>query len=315
MLALKQSKILPLMAKLIAHSHYFPGRTRLFSAITKRLKFSAGWIKHQHGFSWFIDSPHAQQMYLYSCEPFTSKLLYILSSKSTHFLDIGANRGWYSTLLKNKNNSLVVFAFEPDQQIYELLKKNLSQFSDSMGSIHTEHCGVGQSLGTASLNTFLEGNDGMKSFFPGNSLEVVTQELVKMITLDTYLASCLNLSKSAKFLLKIDVEGSEFEVILGGKSFIEEYQPVIVMEINSLLLSQAKANSQMVFKFMASLGYSFFWLDERENIIKVDMNVSPPHEDLLGSASGANYLFVSEKSINRSLVSEHGYTRNLDWIN
>ena len=314
MLELKESRILPLMANLISYSCYFPGRTRLFDAVTRRLKFSPGWIKHQSGFSWYIDSPHAQQMYLYSCEPFTSKLLSRLSSRVTHFLDIGANRGWYSTFLKNKNNSLVVYAFEPDQKIFEVLEKNLSQFTDSVGSIYIEHCGVGQSLGTASLNTFLEGNDGMKTFFPGDSLEVAGQELVQIVNLDTYLGSYLNPSKSLRFLLKIDVEGSEFEVILGGQRFIKEYQPIIIMEINSLLLSHAKTSSQMIFKFMASLGYSFFWLDERENITKVDVNNSPPHEALLGSTSGANYLFISEQSVDKNLLSELGYTKDLNWI-
>jgi FkbM family methyltransferase len=314
MIESKQSRILPLAANLISHSHYFPGRTRLFNLFTNRLKFTPGWVRHHKGFSWFIDSPHAQQMYLYSCEPFTSKVLSKLSSKASHFLDIGANRGWYSILLKNWNNKLVIHAFEPDQKIFQVLKKNLSQFGNFDDSIHTEHCGVGQSIGTATLTTYVEGNDGMKTFFPGGSLKVASQEVVQIVTLDSYLVSYLNPGKSPSFLLKIDVEGSEFEVILGGKDFIKEYQPIIVMEINALLLSHANVSSQTIFKFMESLGYIFFWLDEREDIIQINDLDSLPHEALLGSGHGANYLLIPKQSVNKGLVNELGYTKDLNWI-
>jgi hypothetical protein len=49
------------------------------------------------------------------------------------------------------------------------------------------------------------------------------------------------------FLLKIELEGGEVDVISGGRNFIKECQPRIVMEVNSLLLSHANATSRMVF--------------------------------------------------------------------
>ena len=243
-------------------------------------------------------------MYLYSSEPFTSKVLSKLGLSATHFLDIGANRGWYSTLLKNEYSELKIFAFEPDKKIFKVLQENLYQFSSAAESVHLEHCGVGEHIGTASLTTYVEGNDGMKTFFPNDSLKTLSKEIVQIVTLDNYLGSFLDSSEVYSFLLKIDVEGSELGVILGGEKLITKLQPVIIMEINSLLLSHAKASSRKIFEFMEKLGYSFFWLDERERVVRVHNFDSPPHEALLGSASGANYLFLPRKYVGDNLISE-----------
>jgi hypothetical protein len=65
---------------------------------------------------------------------------------------------------------------------------------------------------------------------------------------------------------------------------------------------------------MESLGYIFFWLDEREDIIQINDLDSLPHEALLGSGHGANYLLIPKQSVNKGLVNELGYTKDLNWI-
>jgi hypothetical protein len=115
------------------------------------------------------------------------------------------------------------------------------------------------------------------------------------------------------FLLKIELEGGEVDVISGGRNFIKECQPRIVMEVNSLLLSHANATSRMVFELMAQFGYSSFWLNERGAISLVKNFDFSPHETILGRESGANYLFLPGQLDSASAVAELNFAKYFTW--
>lgn len=76
---------IPFTATFISKLKYFPGSTRILHFVTNKFRFNPGWIKHHTGFDWKIDSFHAQQMHLYSCEPFTSKVLSSMCLNSNFF--------------------------------------------------------------------------------------------------------------------------------------------------------------------------------------------------------------------------------------
>ena len=312
-----RKRIIPLLAKLIWKGDYFPGKTRFFRLITENLVFAPGIARHHTGFNWIIDSMHAQQMFLYSCEPFTSQVMSTICMNSQYFVDIGANRGWYSVLLKSKNPSLKIYAFEPDPSIYSLLFDNLEQFRGVDSSIQTEEIALGSINGGAILSTYLEGNDGMMTLFPQEEMKIESQRDVQVATLDRYFRSDIQIADSSnkfRFLLKIDVEGSELDVVSGGKKFIEALRPIIIMEINLLLLASARTTSAGVFEQMESFGYSGFWLDERGKIVKVKDFNTPPHVKLLGSESGANYIFLPKEFGGISADIEREFLPGFDWI-
>jgi len=54
---------------------------------------------------------------------------------------------------------------------------------------------------------------------------VFTSKTIKMVTLDSFLYE--------PFFIKIDVEGSELEVLRGGIKTIKKFQPLVLVEINS----------------------------------------------------------------------------------
>jgi FkbM family methyltransferase len=212
---------------------FFPGRTRFFTYFTNKINFTSEKIYHRAGFYWQLDSVHSQQIYLYSCEPFTSKILSNLGIEATHSLDIGANRGWYSCLLKARNSKLVVYAFQPGNVMLEALKNNLKQFINNVRLVHVEQCGVGRNIGTALLSTYVEGNDGMQTIFPDESLSVSSQKEISITSLDSYFSKFLDSNETYRFLMKIDIEGSEMDVLRGGYKFIAALQPIVVMEVHS----------------------------------------------------------------------------------
>jgi FkbM family methyltransferase len=193
------------------------------------------------------------------------------------------------------------------------LVDNLSQFSSTNEVIVVEQIALGLRDDTAPLATYVEGNDGMMTLFPQNNLEILFQQDVQILALDSYFKMKLDSLGKNGFLLKIDVEGGKLDVISGGRNFIKECQPRIVMEVNSLLLSHANATSRMVFELMAQFGYSSFWLDERGAISLVKNFDFPPHETILGRESDANYLFLPGQLDSASAVAKLNFAKYFTW--
>ncbi len=57
--------------------------------------------------------------------------------------------------------------------------------------------------------------------------------------------------------IKIDVEGAEYWVLEGAQNTIKVHHPVIVLELNALLLSSCGTTTQMVLNYLERLHYRF----------------------------------------------------------
>jgi len=58
------------------------------------------------------------------------------------------------------------------------------------------------------------------------------------------------------FLIKIDVEGAEHLVLEGGKKFIKQYKPIILLEIHSIF------NMMKCYEFFSDLNYKLELLQQ-----------------------------------------------------
>ena len=304
MLTLRQALLIKFFSRIIWATRYFPGKTRLFRYFTNILPFYAGEITHQTGFSWVLDSKHAQDMFIYSCEPFSSKVLLNISSGINTFIDIGANRGWYSCLLRSRNPNLEVHAFEPDEKMFKILDRNLSQFTIKSKSVHRNKVALGHCSGVANLVTYVDGNDGMMTLYPQEIMPIASNQIVEIQTFDSYFSARSADEFDGSILMKIDVEGSELETIQGARDFISTCKPIIIMEINSLLLAASSTSAKKVLDFMKNLGYVSFWLDERGRIERCMDHNWPPHQKILGESGGANYLFLHQDNYEKISIKQ-----------
>lgn len=304
MLTLREALLTKFFSRLIWATPYFKGKTRLFRYVTNILPFYAGEIKHHTGFSWVLDSKHAQVMFIYSCEPFSSKVLLKISSGINTFIDIGANRGWYSCLLRSINPNLEVHAFEPDEKIFKILDRNLSQFTITSKLVHRKKVAVGHCNGVANLATYVDGNDGMMTLYPQENMPIASNQIVETQTFDSYFGSRAADEFDGSVLMKIDVEGSELKTIQGAKEFISTRRPIIIMEINSLFLAASGTTAKIVLDFMNNLGYVSFWLDERGRIERCIDHNCPPHQKILDEPEGANYLFLHQDNCEKIVINQ-----------
>jgi FkbM family methyltransferase len=139
--------------------------------------------------------------------------------------DIGANVGLYSIFFENTFRKSKILSFEPAESTYALLLKNLEHNKSSR--VLTFKLGLGISNVEASLTKSPDGA-GSNSIVLKKSNKASLSEKIQMTSMDILINS---IPEYAPKFIKIDVEGYEPQVILGGKNYITESKPIIMMEV------------------------------------------------------------------------------------
>jgi len=142
------------------------------------------------------------------------------SSAQYIIFDVGANRGQFLSLVLStfgKTGNFLVHAFEPSKFTFDILSRDFQRFE----GIQLNNFALGQEKGTLTLYYPFEGT-GYASLTQRNmshlNLEFGMSEDCVVDTIDTY---CERMRIPTINLLKIDVEGHEFEVLCGAKGLFE----------------------------------------------------------------------------------------------
>jgi len=64
-------------------------------------------------------------------------------------------------------------------------------------------------------------------------------------------------------MMKLDAEGSELAVPRGAQSALDRFRPIMIIEINGIVLQKARISSAEVVDFLTDRGYRLFSLSFR----------------------------------------------------
>lgn len=172
-------------------------------------------------------------------EDFIIKSLAKFIQRSNYVLDIGAHVGSHCITYCKINPNLKVTAFEPQSKVFELLNKNIinNQLSSNIQAYKTcvGHKNMSTQLAinaSDSLNpdkpvTYGGYNDenigGLGLGLGGESCSMVTIDSLRLEGCD---------------FMKVDVEGFEPLVFLGGVETINKFKPIICFEKNNKDISK-----------------------------------------------------------------------------
>lgn len=183
-------------------------------------------------------------------EPVSTKLVTKLLTKNMTCLDIGANIGYYVMLEKKiLGNTGRIIAIEPSPENFKYLSKNIRRHDSSNIEIH--NIAAGNVSGTLNFLMYKdESNSGhiISDDEIKNTSGKVIQVPVKPIDI---LVKELNLKKLD--FLRMDVEGYEYEILKGMLKTLEEFRPIIQIEIHRSIMG--KENTQQFFKTLQKLDY------------------------------------------------------------
>jgi hypothetical protein len=112
-----------------------------------------------------------------------------------------------------------------------------------------------------------------------------------VLTLDEFVDSR---QMSSVDLVKMDVEGGEYDVLSGATHVLNAFHPAIYLEINPSALSAAGATPLDVFRLLTEHGYRI-WKTDQSDLFK-RLRLLPVREgDLTGATEFANWLAVHRR--------------------
>lgn len=131
-------------------------------------------------------------------------------------LDVGANVGVYSLLAAAANPDAAIYAFEPTLEVFDTLRRNVA--ANGFTNIFLHQKGVARTTGEAFLH-HCGGIDGANEGMNYVSDEPSDAEKILTTSLDDF---CGQNGIERIDLMKIDVEGGEFDVLRGAESLLRQ---------------------------------------------------------------------------------------------
>ncbi|QWD20097.1 FkbM family methyltransferase [Polynucleobacter paneuropaeus] len=157
----------------------------------------------------------------------------LVGEDSPIILDVGSNIGRYTKKVLANNPTAIVYAFEPHPQTFQELSKNMA----GIKNVYTICSAVGSDDGVVSLYDYAS-SDGSShaSIYKGVIEDVHHAPSIRHETaltkLDTF---CRAKGINKIFLLKVDVEGNELEVLRGLQFYIaNNLVQIIHFEFNEM---------------------------------------------------------------------------------
>lgn len=210
----------------------------------------------------------------------------IFKNKKSLFIDCGCSFGSYSVPIAKLNSTgSKVIAIDASSVATTRLKENV--LLNNINNIEIYNLAIGKEEGYANFNEDLSllPNSGSFRFDSlGKKLRVTTLDIIlEQQSLDSF----------EVIFVKMDLEGYEFDGLLGFKKNIVKYKPMILFEFSRMLL-QNKIFSENAFNlFLKETSYEIKDYDNNiysiEQLVK-EMNSKNEKYEVL-----ADFLLVSKK--------------------
>jgi FkbM family methyltransferase len=205
-----------------------------------------------------------------------------LCDHSSLSVDIGANRGVYSYLMRQHSRSVI--AFEPNPFYANLVRRALKD-------VQVIEAAVSDHAGKTMLRVPLrQAVAGMGTIEAENTLESIPVHLIEIsiLTLDS-----LQLPRMG--FIKIDVEGHELAALRGAAATIERCLPNFLIEAEERHRKDAVLS---VYGFLAKYGYSgFFHVNGKLHPMEEFSTDSYQDISAIAHPYVNNFIFVHESKL------------------
>ena len=243
--------------------YYFLKLRRFLDKLAKRLHLtkmnnipSEGWLETKwEGNKWKlnlsqeIDRLIAGQSY----EIETTNLIKKIVKPGMKVLDIGANIGYYTTVMgKLVGENGEVWAFEPVERYRQQNQWHIRE-NRLQNHVHLLDFALSDNKGTAEIT--IDKVSATMHHVPYDVKYQLENEVIRLDTLDN-VSRDLSLPKID--FIKMDTDGHEPFVLKGAKRFFENQRPVMVIEFAQLWLDKANSDVRELKDILESYDYVLF---------------------------------------------------------
>jgi FkbM family methyltransferase len=182
----------------------------------------------------------------------TYESLQKLMIKGKCFFDIGGNVGLISLMVNQIcAGDVKIYIFEPAPDNFKLLKDNI-KMNGIDNAILNNVAVSSDSSGTLTLNLYED--QAYNSVYLLDRVPFRSKIKVPVLSIDGYIEK-QKISPDTIELIKIDVEGYEYNVFKGALKLLTEYSPKILCEISYANLAKSGLSPYDVISSLLSFGY------------------------------------------------------------
>ena len=209
-----------------------------------------------------------------SWEGSNTALLLQMLGQPADFIDIGANIGWFTLVAAHALSGRgQVHSFEPDPAHLAKLRANVS--ANHLENVTINSCALSDRNGDARL--YLNAvNRGDNSLLP--SIERSGSTLVRLQWLDDY----DGLSRERPLIVKLDVQGSEIDVLTGARTLLTSYPHDVVLfcEVSPSALAAGGRRTAELAALLDEFGFAAAFVDRaRPRIIPMSWQRLVDHQE------------------------------------
>ncbi len=214
------------------------------------------------------DEGTSRELYIYGIhEPVSSLLFFEEIKESDVVIDIGANVGYYvlieCSLIKDKGK---VIAIEPDPRSRRLLQMNIERNGYSE-RVQVLPVAVGAERKKDKMLLGKSFNLSKLNYLPEEKING-GEKIVDKLPLDEIILNELRID-----VIRMDIEGYEFEAINGMIGTLTKFRPrLLLLELHPIPSQQSM---QSFFELMDNLGYELKWVMSRQ-LMKAILNLPRP---------------------------------------
>ncbi len=219
-------------------------------------------------------------------EPVETRVVMACVSEGDIAFDVGANIGWYTTLLSRLvGHRGTVHAFEPLASTYQVLTGNC-KLNECLNVV-LNNIALGDREGRVTMHYYPDeacGNASMVRMSTASSI----QSTCGLTTLDAFV---LKHHVNRCDFIKCDAEGAEMAFITGASRTLRQFEPSLLIELNPHIFAVAGYSSADLLRKILECGpYRFYSVDRGNYEELIDLETSN------GVVGHHNVLCVSEQS-------------------
>ncbi len=184
-------------------------------------------------------------------EPETKALLVSFLKPGMAFVDLGANEGFFSVIAARAVGPTGrVLAIEPQARLGTVIRRNLAL--NAAAHVTLAQVAISDVAGAADFNLAPDTNSGSSGLTRATRYANPTQS-VRLLTLE----ACLQeYSLPTVDVMKVDVEGHEYEAILGSKELFRTRRVKrVLVEVHEKMLTARGLRARDISDFLLSCGY------------------------------------------------------------
>jgi FkbM family methyltransferase len=208
--------------------------------------------------------------------------------KKVFLLDCGSNYGFYSFYVASLSLGNQVLAFEASPETFNSFKANLEL--NNFRNIDCRNLAISEVSGK--FISFYESYNDWESSATHNKFKNNKIVNIETTTIDQELSK-KDLSNFV-VIIKLDIEGNEFNAIEGGKVSILKYEPLITIELSRYNFNNQNYNFNFFRKFLNDSKYKIY--DDKlvplniETLINRIENLDKSHQTI------GNYFLIKDFS-------------------